>query len=373
MVAWTLALLTLLFALTVPEWRPRSTLYAFNLGKATPPAMHPMRGTNGIDRTSDQKEPATLRLTSNPPTYPGLIMPVDIPADIVTIRVRVQAASRHIVRGTEPWAAGRAILFFVDEYGNELWGTRHQVMLLTGTRRWRSHEAVFERPEEGRTSFFAVEQIGKSGTMKIRNVQIEQVERNHFYNVLRITLQGIWIMAGMVMLSRSRLYKQVGGTSVLILSLLIVIGSTIPNQWINFGWKQMETLGRSITPGIREDIEEEPARTIHEEKVVRQEEFARMAQRTRRKTIFHISGHIVAYFLLGHLVFRYSLLNAHTRKQKRMQLAAALSLAIITEILQLLTTSRSPAIQDALINIASLLPGYLLHTNIAEMTPAFAS
>lgn len=93
-----------------------------------------------------------------------------------------------------PWAVPRGVIFGKQPDGGIVWPFDHALFIAQGTTGWHREDAVFDlRPDLGEVRF-ALQHLGESGTLEVKDVSISVVRQRSWFVPVATALTVCWVL-----------------------------------------------------------------------------------------------------------------------------------------------------------------------------------
>jgi len=248
------------------------------------------------------------------------------------LHLAAELKSENIRPGVRFWQKGSLALVSLDE-NQRMLPVPHLVARLSGTRSWRTYQAVFRIPAEAQAVRVGVQLIGATGTLAVQQLSLHAVrERAAFvyYQVLGLALWAVMLLwLGLPWFSRLRWDGPHLAIGLMVLA--IAVGALLPaNLKILLELITVTVFGR-LVPGL--DHTAEPVADLDSAPVGG-------------------FGHVLFFVLLA-VAVRW----AYPRQRRRVLLFILLLFAAVTEVLQFFAVGRTPSVNDFAIDSLGALGG----------------
>ena len=264
--------------------------------------------------------------------------------------------ARALEPGERPWESGRLLLLALDGRGKRIPGP-HVACALRGHTPWTDCAAVLEVPPGAASLVVRLMHGGRSGVLEFRLPTLRPAARRFEYEPLRQVLWWSWFGAALGGLLAWKPWRQPYGGAVLVLGTAILVGVLAPEDWLlralSGGLESAAQTGEKVrawmvdpAPSPRERGGAQPAPSRPE------------APGSRTHALKK-AGHVLLFALFAIALVKH-FKGRHPAPAPASVVPAgltALAYAAVTEILQILTPDRGPALGDFLLDLPGVLAG----------------
>ena len=294
------------------------------------------------------------------------------------VRIAVDVKFDAVEAGPAWWHKAGVLALSYDQQGKRMTYWPSEIAFQSGTHDWRRYTAVIPTSKSMKTMQIFILHGGKSGALRIRNLQIDAAWETEWFVVAKHALLASWVAAALWILLP--LIIQHRRNILAYLSLACFLGmlsvSVLPQPLLSTSSKPaLDKLASLTTPAEAppETSEKAPAKkespspkdaTATEEETKPQDEETSVATKTVRakKPLLQVKGDPAQYaaHFLSH-VFLALLVGLAFRRAAWWRLALYLLLAATTnELLQIFVVTRSAGVLDGVANAAGAAVGLLI-------------
>ncbi len=245
----------------------------------------------------------------------------------------------NVIHGIKDWQNAGIILATYQQDGKR--NGSFDVLTTSGSLPWQTVEKVIFVAETAYRVDVVARMLNSPGKMQVKNISLIRVKQAQYFNVIRILFAGLWLIVGLWFFWNLRTLQvsRMTLTVVALLAIATFIGTLIPKQLVTDINTQ---LANHLPPVLVNGLEGFFRETLQVPLLSAHAEFSKL-------------GHFLGFFLLA-FVARFSL-----KKISMPHLALTLlTLALLTETLQMMTNARSASLLDVIIDSAGIIIGLLL-------------
>ena len=154
---------------------------------------------------------------------------IDIPA----FRISLQIATHDIVPGEKIYHVPRAIFFYKDTHGKNLFSLQHEIIRLSKNTGWHQYTGVFPVPAGATNAHLHIQNLGQAGTMQVDNVSVIPVRARRATLWWKFFFGSLWIMAFILCLIALKPWTRRYGYRILLTITLILIGIILPGELLD--------------------------------------------------------------------------------------------------------------------------------------------
>lgn len=268
------------------------------------------------------------------------------------IRVRGRIRTENVVTGKYSWRCARLLM---TQYRNDKWlPGDHGVVALSGTVDWEHREDVFTVMPEAEYGMLQVQQVGRSGTARFADLEVEPVRLKSSYAWLRMLFAVLWFSMVPLYFKRCRLNRRKLRILILLNAVAILSGTIMPGDWIeditDYAKKIESKAVSKSSAGTAQGKSADGNESVHSGF----EQFHDVVENV------HGAGHFLLFASLCFLVY----LSAELERQHPIYFIKVIFdivlFAGVTESLQYLTFDRIPGFHDWLFDVYGMLCAFLL-------------
>lgn len=257
-------------------------------------------------------------------------------ARAVHVEADIQADSIH--RGDVSWKAGRIAIGFRDDQGRENYRVPHYAAVVEGTKPWNHIRATLLIPEATTRLHLLAQNSGDSGVFSLRSLSLTQYRIRASHPWIVAGLLGLALALGGWIVHTGTLKGHVAGRVTLLLAMIIVMGTLVPQPWIEWGLHRLDR----PEPQPHSMEHAAPAPSAPGEIPPPTQALTPAASLLKPET--HKQTHFILFLALG-LSAAVACRKAPTLST-RTCLAALILFAGITELLQGISITRTPRLLD---------------------------
>lgn len=293
-------------------------------------------GANGIEMTCDIQESSLFLTQKIDPVPPGM-----------KLRIETTAMSDRLTPGVKKWHQPEIALLQYDGDGKRV-RAEHEVISMSRPADWKTYKKKFIIHPDTRTMTVSIGMIRCKGFFAVKDISAYKVRKNPVYIYFQVPVLLLW---GLFLLSL--FYRISGGrinrrqtVALLLISVLIIIGTTMPRSARQFLKQSVETPVVELAVRQTSDYADQSGF------------FSRIFD--------NYAARLVHFSFFGLWAF---LLFFQTRGQgfTVMQLLLYMSLfAGASEMTQFLADERGPHLYDFMVDFAGCCTGLLIAMNIRK-------
>lgn len=280
---------------------------------------------------------------------------VEPPAGTRFLRLSARLRTDAIVHGKKGWNTARLVLSFVDLEGRR---ASLEICEVTGSTAWQRCEGVIPVPDDTVAAQINVQNLAASGALWVDDLQLTPAAEKSSAFVWRALFAALWCAALLSCAWLARPLDRPLGLAIVAIVIVIVAGVAAPESTIeNIVDRGADTVNglavaEPFSPAPAAGSADSRPRWMHE---------ARRAVGWPFGLVFTVKklGHFGLFALLAWLAFS-SLVRrrpAHAAIERVTTGAALLLFAAAAEVIQFLTTSRTPSLADWAIDAAGVVVG----------------
>ena len=254
------------------------------------------------------------------------------------LRATVRLSSTGVVPGVKSWMNGRVFVVGRAEGGNWRWRRPHQVVSLVGDQPVQEYQLFVDVTPDTDELLFAVALSHASGELLVESFSLTPVQEWHLFSTLRWLLIAGWLVAAAWLFSSLHLHRQ--SVPAVAFGLLMVFSMLVSHEnkaAIHSWMTSPSATSLDVAMPVGESVlRSNPVLIVPTgfDSVVNT-----LVQGGHSK-----KGHLVSFFLLALLLF-FSASWIWWRS-----LLGLLGFAVVTEVLQFFSASRTPSVTDMVID-----------------------
>lgn len=144
------------------------------------------------------------------------------------LRLSGWVRTENVIQGKRPWNIARILLFFRDAENKPHWNHPHDVCSYTGTRGWTFCEKAVEVPEFAVTGHVYVQNAAESGRMWIDDLELHPARSRTLYPWWRGLFGTLWGISALYCAATLQLWRRPLGWPILLTAVVIIGGLTLP-------------------------------------------------------------------------------------------------------------------------------------------------
>jgi VanZ family protein len=292
------------------------------------------------------------------------------------LRVAGRLRSERIVVSERGGNTARLLLFFTDRDDQPHWDYPHVVCVITATQPWQRCVRVFPVPEFAVAAHVVVQNAAASGTLWVDELRLTPAVEKPSTFVWRATFATSWCGILAYCAWTARLPRQKLGVPILAIGILIIAGVGAPEPALEKILSSSAQALNALVDGHFANLRTPPAQATVRSPGTRVQEVGTSEQQPPLPSGSVIAvkklGHFVLFGLLALLAFLSATRRQSSESSTRLRASAFATVALAlflfaaaAEIMQFLTTTRTPSLFDWAIDAG----GILLGATIALVTP----
>ena len=314
------------------------------------------RGSPGVVLTVSSNRQGVLRYTVSDLT--------GIPA----FRVSLRATARNVVPGKLGYHVPRAVFYYQDTKGKNLFSLRHGIKDLSKDKGWKRYTRFFPVPENAANARLHIQNLGAAGIMQIDDVSVIPVRRCPFARWWNLFFGTLWAASFVSCLLVLHPWKRRYGRLILMTAGLILTAVVLPGERLDGAIRET---GRTAKNLIRKPPP--PAavqRPAPSAAPVASPPAAAKPPAPPAETPVkmsgtgvdnaHLIGHLVLFSLLAFLSALSWIPPEPSLRRAGAVLAGLLLFAAATETLQLITPDRAAGWKDLFVDAAGMTASVFL-------------
>lgn len=250
----------------------------------------------------------------------------------------------NVERGKKVYSKTRIIFPTLDMEGRALWNRPHNLFSKTGTIKWKHYKETFILPDNHHCSGskLMILHQGTSGTMEVRNLSLREGHANVWFHAIRILILTAGLYIGLKFLRNYLRWPQFSSAVFALTAVGITIGVLLPGDLLNdtlkFGGRRVEQVVQKSAP---KQVKFSQKTNTKKKAMGKPAKSTTTWSEGEILSAGHHSGHAILFALLAFSA-------PWALKHKRLWTVPAFILAFIllSEMLQLLTISRSMSLSD---------------------------
>lgn len=301
-----------------------------------------------------------VRLGTQPGRGSSLSYTVERPAASQFLRVSGRLRTADIVQGRKNWNSARLLLAFTQRDGQH---SDHKICDITGSSAWQLCAGVVPVPHSAVAAQVRVENLAASGALWVDDLRLTPAVEKSSAFFWRALFGTLWCATLIYCAWMSRLQDRPLGPAIVLIAIAITAGVAAPQSTID----RMLDRGADTVNGlvVGEPFSEAPPAAGSTDSRPRWTHEVKRALGWPFDLMFTVKkvGHFVLFGLLAFFAFS-STARRHGRPESLSSAtefattgAALLLFAAAAEVVQFLTTSRTPSLTDWVIDAGGVLLG----------------
>lgn len=285
--------------------------------------------------------------------------------NIPAFRVSLRAAAHGIVPGKEKYHVPRAVFFYQDQAGKNLYGLHHGVTDISKDTGWKRYEDVFPVPAGASNGRFHIQNLAVGGIMQVDDLSVVPVRERPSAPWWKLFFGTLWMTSFGLCLFVLRPWAHRLGPLIMLVLALIMTGIVLPGELLDSSIEKSLHTAKHLIPKPAP-----PAVVAQTPKPDVQPAVKKPAEKPKPEPAItmidttvdhvHVLGHFGLFSLLAFLC-ALSWISAPLSKRRVFPVLACLTFfAAATEVLQFIPPERSAGLGDLLVDTAGMAGAVVL-------------